>query len=73
MIRNLEYGLRTIDVVHLGPGSNFGEQILFDNKIVSTIKCLKRCHFAVLTKIDFDNALNEIDKRKINDRVNFLK
>ena len=40
---------------------------------MATIKCLTRCHFAILTRADYQKSLLEIDKRRLNEKINFVK
>lgn len=44
-------GMVNNDVAHLGPGGSFGELALVQEKPrMATIKAIKRCHFATLSR-----------------------
>jgi CRP-like cAMP-binding protein len=60
-----------IDVVKLGGGKTFGEQALLKNNEpmlrAATIKTTKDCHFAVMSKEDFQNILkNKVKKSRLD-------
>ena len=65
---------RLIDVAHLGPGCSFGEQNL-TSKVVSyaSFKCLKRTHFMVISKQNYEKALAEIQYRKVYEIASFVR
>jgi CRP-like cAMP-binding protein len=59
-----------IEVVRIGAGKTFGEQALLKNNEpmvrAATIKTTKDCHFAVMSKDDFQNILKgKIKKSKL--------
>ena len=63
-----------IDVARLEPGGSFGALALIDGKPrMCTTKTLTRCHFLILNKADWKKAEKNIQKRKIEDKVNFIK
>ena len=63
-----------IDVGRIEPGGSFGALALIDGKNrMCTTKCLTRCHFLTLNKEEWIKAEKDIKKRKIEDRVNFIK
>lgn len=40
-----------MEVIRLGMGKSFGELALINNKPrAATVKCIKQCHFAVMSK-----------------------
>jgi CRP-like cAMP-binding protein len=50
-----------IEISRLEAGASFGELALIDGKPrMATIKCLKRCHFLVLSKKEFQKSLEDI-------------
>ena len=58
----------------LSEGAAFGElALIYDKPRMATIKCVERSHFIVLTKQEYNTAINEIDRRKTNDLINFIK
>ena len=63
-----------IDIGRIEPGGSFGALALIDGKPrMCTTKCLTRCHFLVLNKADWLRAEKDIRKRKIEERVAFIK
>ena len=40
---------------------------------MASIKCLEDTHFAVLSKNDFNIVLGQIEKKKLNEKIQFLK
>lgn len=63
-----------IDIGRIEPGGSFGALALIDGKPrMCTTKCLTRCHFLVLSKSDWLRAEKDIRKRKIEERVAFIK
>lgn len=40
---------------------------------MASIKCLEDSHFAILSKEDFNRALGAIERRKYNERIQFLQ
>lgn len=63
-----------IDIGRIEPGGSFGALALIDGKPrMCTTKCLTRCHFLVLNKVDWLRAEKDIRKRKIEERVAFIK
>ena len=62
------------DLARLGPGSSFGElALLLSKPRMSTIKCMSRCHFMVLSKKDFKKGLEQIEYRKLIEKINFIR
>ena len=58
----------------LGDGDAFGElALIYDKPRIATVKCLERCHFIVLSKTEYKSALSEIERRKTNELINFIK
>lgn len=54
----------------LKTGAYFGEVSLIENKRrMASIRCIEDCHFAILSKEDFNRALGAIEKRKYNERI----
>ena len=59
-----------VDVVKLGAGKTFGEQALLKNNEpmlrAATIRTVKDCHLAVMSKEDFQNILkNKVKKSRL--------
>ena len=40
---------------------------------MATIKCIERSHFVVLSMADYKGAIAEIERRKTNEKINFVK
>lgn len=54
-------------------GDHFGEIALIGGiPRIASIRCLEDTHFAVISKDDFNKALGAIEKRKFNEKVQFL-
>ena len=63
-----------IEIARLEAGGSFGELALIDGKPrMATIKCLKRCHFLVLSKKEYLKSLDEIKSKKKGLLVNYLR
>ena len=63
-----------VEVIQLTQGYSFGELALLDNKPrAATIKCLTDCSFAVIGRADYQRCLQKIEKKKIDERINFFK
>lgn len=63
-----------IEIARLEAGGSFGELALIDGKPrMATIKCLKRCHFLVLSKKEFLKSLEDIKQKKKAALVNWIK
>jgi len=62
------------DIAHLGPGCAFGElSLMYGKSRPATIKVIERCHLITLNKKDFNKAMYEIDRKRMADKVNFIK
>lgn len=63
-----------IEIARLEAGGSFGELALIDGKPrMATIKCLKRCHFLVLSKKEYIKSLEEIKNKKKGVLVNYMR
>ena len=63
-----------VDIARLESGGSFGELAIIDGKPrMSTIKCLTRCHFIVLSKAAYNKTLYEIEKKRQAEKSNFIK
>ena len=40
---------------------------------MATVRCLENTHLMVLTKDAFDEAIGKIERRSLNDKINFLR
>lgn len=40
---------------------------------MATVRCIENTHIMVLTKSAFDEAIGKIERRSLNDKVNFLR
>ena len=40
---------------------------------MASIRCLEETHFAVLSKHDFNTVLGQIEKKKLNEKIMFLR
>ena len=62
------------DIAHLGPGCCFGElSLMYTKSRPATIKVIERCHLITINKKEFNKAFNEIDRKRMADKVNFIK
>lgn len=62
------------EVVQLKAGQSFGELGLTSNKPrAASIFCLENTDFAVLDKKAYTNVIGKAFKRKLKERVDFLK
>lgn len=60
-------------VAKLNDGASFGELALIDNKPrTATIRCLKNCHFIILSRHDYERILGTIVRKLHLDRIAFL-
>jgi len=56
-----------------GPGDSFGELALLQNQPrAASIQCKTLCHFAVLRREDHEKTLHRLQKRKLDEKVEFL-
>lgn len=63
-----------IEINVLGAGKSFGDYALLGSKPrMATIKCLEETHFAVLSKDDFNIVLGQIERKKFNEKIQFLR
>jgi cAMP-dependent protein kinase regulator/cGMP-dependent protein kinase 2 len=63
-----------IELNTLASGKWFGDLALHSSKPrMASIRCLENTHFAVLSKQDFMNVLGQIEKKKLNEKISFLK
>lgn len=68
-----EFKKKYDELAELRGGEFFGQVALIENKArMASIKCLEDCHFAILSKEDFNRALGAIEKRKYNERIQFF-
>lgn len=60
-------------VANLAEGNAFGELALINNKPrMATVTCLDNCHFMVLTKEAYEYVNGKMERRMLNDKVDFL-
>lgn len=63
-----------IDIARLEAGGSFGELALLDGKPrMATIKCLQRCHFFIISKNLYEKSLDEIERKRLNAQINYVK
>ena len=61
-------------IATLSDGQGFGELALLQQKPrMATVRCMEDTHIMVLTKSAFDEAIGKIERRSLNDKVNFLR
>ena len=61
-------------IATLSDGKGFGELALLQQKPrMATVRCLEDTHIMVLTKSAVDEAIGKIERRSLNDKVNFLR
>lgn len=69
-----EFQKRYIEINTLTAGKSFGDLALLGSKPrMASIRCLEDTHFAVLTKHDFNIVLGQIEKKKMNEKIQFLR
>lgn len=65
---------RYTEINKLYSGKSFGDLALMGSKPrMASIRCLEETHFAVLSKQDFNNVLGQIERKKLNEKVQFLR
>jgi CRP-like cAMP-binding protein len=65
---------RYIEINTLGKGKSFGDLALIGSKPrMASIRCLEDTHFAVLSKQDYNNVIGQIEKKKLNEKIQFLR
>jgi CRP-like cAMP-binding protein len=58
----------------MGPGKSFGEKALINNALRgATVQCTRPCHFAVMSKNDYDKVLRKVELKNQNKLVAFLQ
>lgn len=63
--------MREIGVCH--KGDSFGELALLKKQPrAATVQCTSECHFAVLSKADFDRIMGKVKELLLNRKVDFL-
>ncbi|CDW81071.1 UNKNOWN [Stylonychia lemnae] len=61
------------EFTQLKAGKSFGELALIKNKPrAATIKCTEDCHFAVMSKTDYEKVLQKIELKKMQKIIDFL-
>ena len=54
-----------VEIARLNAGCSFGELALIDGKPrMATIKCLKRAHFMILSKKEYNKSLDDIKYKR---------
>lgn len=70
--RYLDPGFFT--VATLQDGHAFGELALLNHKPrMATVRCLTKTHLMVLTKEAFDQVIAKIERRALNEKLNFFE
>ena len=63
-----------IEIISLKQGMSFGELALNNNQPrAATIVCKTHCHFAVMSKADYQKCLLGVTKRRIQQILEFLR
>jgi CRP-like cAMP-binding protein len=69
-----EISKRYIELATLGAGKSFGDLALIGSKPrMASIRCVEDTHFAVLSKQDYNLILGQIEKKKLNEKIQFLR
>lgn len=69
-----DFNLRYIEISQLKSGQSFGDLALIEQKPrMASIRCLQETYFAVLSKVNFNKVLGVIEKKKYNEKVQFLR
>ena len=62
------------EVAQLGKGKSFGELALITSKPrAATITCLEDTDLAILDKTNYEKVVGKALKRKVNEKIEFLK
>eukprot|EP00347_Sterkiella_histriomuscorum_P019194 403342576 len=62
-----------IEFTQLKAGKSFGELALIKNRPrAATITCIEDCHFAVMSKNDYEKVLQKIELKKMQKIIDFL-
>eukprot|EP00347_Sterkiella_histriomuscorum_P015778 403355716 len=69
-----EFSSKNIEISQLGNGQSFGELALIEQKPrMASIRCIQNTHFAVISKQDYIKVLGIIERKKYNERIQFLR
>lgn len=61
-------------IAQLKEGQAFGELALIQQKPrMATVRCVRKTHMIVLTKEAFDSVIGKMERRILNDKINFLR
>lgn len=62
------------EIAILQANATFGELALIENKArAASIQCAEDCFFAVLNKDDYNKVFKKIEKKRMNEKIAFLK
>lgn len=69
-----DFWQKYIEISQLAQGFSFGDLALIEQKPrMASIRCIQDTFFAVLSKLDFNKVLGVIEKKKHNEKVQFLR
>ncbi|CDW89498.1 UNKNOWN [Stylonychia lemnae] len=69
-----EFMTKNIEISQLQSGSCFGELALIEQKPrMASIRCVQNTHFAVISKVDYIKVLGIIERKKYNEKIQFLR
>jgi len=61
------------ELQRLGAGKSFGEKALITNSLrAANVYCTLDCHFAIVSKHDYDRVLRKIEVKIQNKMIDFL-
>ena len=69
-----DFSKRYIEINTLIGGKSFGDLALIGSKPrMASIRTIEDTHFAVLSRDDFERSLGQIERKKLNEKISFLR
>ena len=69
-----DFSKRYIEINTLIGGKSFGDLALIGSKPrMASIRTIEDTHFAVLSRDDFERSLGQIERKKLNEKIAFLR